>query len=167
MEKDYYSLLKKYNLSKLLYEELISYMKFYKIYTNQYFQKITGLYSEFENKLLKYKNESNPKINSIHIFQLIKIMPDATKKQVLNYFPIFENIETFAENFNKLINEKIIIIKNQQDKYNEIKKNFLNKKQEVENFKTLYFNKLSQTEDIITEFLNKQKAIEENKGKSN
>ena len=154
-----------YNLSKLLYEEFINYMKFYKVYTNQYFQKITALYCEFENKLIKYKNESNPKINSIHIFQLIKIIPDATKKQVVNYFPIFENIETFADNFNKLINEKIIIIKNHQDKYNEIKKNFITKKQEVENFKTLYFNKLSQTEDLISEYFNKQKIIEENKEK--
>ena len=154
-----------YNLSKLLYEELINYMKFYKIYTNQYFQKITTLYSEFENKLLKYKNESNPKINNIHIIQLIKIIPDATKKQVINYFPIFENIETFAENYNKIINEKIMIIKNHQDKYNETKKNFINKKQEVENFKGLYFNKLSHTEDIINEYFNKQKIIEDNKYK--
>lgn len=154
-----------YNLSKLLYEELINYMKLYKIYTNQYFQKMTALHSEFENKLLKFKNESNPKINNIQIFQLIKIIPDATKKQVVNYFPIFDNIETFAENFNKLINEKIIIMKYQQDKYNEIKRNFINKKQEVENLKTLYFNKLSQTEDIINEYFNKQKKIEENKDK--
>ena len=49
------------------------------------------------------------------------------KKQILNFFPILDNIDIFIENFNKLINKKIVLIKNQQEKYNESRKIFLKK----------------------------------------
>ena len=137
-----------FNLSKLLYEEVLNYMKLYKIHTSQYLQKISSLQSDLENKLLKYKNESNQKIYTDQTFQFIKLFPDIIKKQILNYLPIFDNIDKFIENFNEIINQKIILIKNQQDKYNESKKKFKQKCQEIETYKTQYFNSLSQTEDI-------------------
>ena len=156
-----------YNFSKLLYDELLSYIKLYKTYTNQYFEKMIALQSDFDKKILKYKNESNKKINTHHILQFIKIIPKVIKKQILNYFPILEKLDIFEENYNKFMNQKILLIKNQQEKYNESRKNFIKKCQEVDTFKTSYFNNLSQTEDTIKEYLTLKKANEEKKEKLN
>ena len=156
-----------FNLSKLLYRELLYYMKLYKIHTSQYLQKISSLQSDLENKLLKYKNESNQKMYTDNIFRFIKLFPHIIKKQILNYLPVFDNIDKFIENFNELINQKITLVINQQDKYNESKKNFKQKCQEVEINKTQYFNSLSQTEDIINEYLTQKIHIEEFKNNMN
>ena len=150
-----------FNLSKLLYEELLNYMKLYKTSTSQYCQKISFLQLELENKIINYKIEINQKINNSHIFQFIKLFPDIIKKQILVYLPVLDNIEKFIKNFNALINQKVLLIKNQQDKYNESKKMFKQKFQEIENYKIQYFNNLSQTEDIINEYFTQKKKIEE------
>ena len=152
-----------YNFSKLLYDEFLTYIRLYKTHTTQYCEKMTLLQNDLEKKILKYKNESNKKINNYHIVQFIKIIPEMIKKQILNFFPILDNIDIFIENFNKLINKKIVLIKNQQEKYNESRKIFLKKCQEVDNFKNVYFNNLNQTEDIVKEYFTQKKNIEESK----
>lgn len=156
-----------YNLSKLLYEELLNYIKSYKNHTFQYCQKILQLQLEFDNKLLKYKHESNQRINSDYIFQYIKIIPDIIKKQISNYTPLFNNIDIFIKNFDELINQKVLIIKNQQEKYNESKKNYIKKYQEIDNFKTIYINNLSQIEDILSQSFLIKKKIEDSQEKIN
>lgn len=156
-----------YNFSKLLYDELLSYIKLYKTYTNQYCEKMKALQSDFDKKILKYKNESNKKINNHHILQFIKIIPKLIKKQILNYFPILDKIDIFEEKYNKFMNQQILLIKNQQEKYNESRKNFIKKCQEVDHIKTAYFNNLNQTEDTIKEYFILKKDIEEKKEKLN
>ena len=152
-----------YNFSKLLYDEFLTYIRLYKTHTTQYCEKMTLLQNDLEKKILKYKNESNKKINNYHIVQFIKIIPEMIKKQILNFFPILDNIDIFIENFNKLINKKIVLIKNQQEKYNESRKIFLKKCQEVDNFKNVYFNNLNQTEDIVKEYFTQKKILKKAK----
>ena len=156
-----------YNLSKALYEEFLNYMKLYKLYTNQYCQKIVTLESDFENKILKFQHESNKKIHNNYIIQFIKMFPDIIKKQIFNYFSIFDKIEEFITKFNDILNQKITLVKFQQDKYNECKSKFIKKCQEIDIIKTRYFNILSETEDIINKYLIQRKKIEEYKANPN
>ena len=156
-----------YNLSKLLYVELLNYMKIYKFHSIQYCQKIKTIELEFENKILKYKTETNKKINTNYIIQFIKMFPDIIKKQLFNYFSIFDKIEEFTKKFNDIINQKILLVKIEHDKYNESKKIYIKKCQEIDNMKTLYFNSISETEDIINEYLIQRKKIEDYKIQNN
>ena len=156
-----------YNLSKALYEEFLNYMKLYRLYTNQYCQKIVTLESDFEKKILKFQHESNKKIHNNYIIQFIKMFPDIIKKQIFNYFSIFDKIVEFIAKFNDILNQKITLVKFHQDKYGECKSKFIKKCQEIDTIKTRYFNSLSETEDIINEYLIQRKKIEEYKANPN
>lgn len=156
-----------YNTSKSLYEEILNYMKLYKTHTSQYCQKMSSLNLDFENKLLTYKNESNKNIDTSHIFQYIKIFPELIKKKIFNYLPLFDNIDIFIKEFEDLVTQKKLLLKNQQDKYNESKKNLIKKFQEIDNFKNLYLTNISQTEDTINEYFTQKKKITEYKENPN
>lgn len=138
-----------YNLSKVLYEEIINYMNTYKTYTFQYSQKISNLQKEFENKITCLKEKYEDNIYKEHLFEYIIIFPNIIKKQLTNYSPLFNIIELFIKDFGELMNQKINLIKTQQEQYNDSKRTFLSKFQEIENMKSTFFNNLSLTEETI------------------
>ena len=147
-----------YDLSKVLYEEIINYMNNYKTYTSQYSQKLSCLQKEFENKIINLKSKFPLDIFKEHLFEYINIFPNIIKKQLSNYTPLFNCLELFIKDFNDLKNKNINLVKNQQEEYNNSKKNFLAKYQEIENIKSSYFNNLSITEDTITQYYSQKKV---------
>ena len=150
-----------YNLSKSLYEEIINYVNTYKIQTSQYSQKISNLQKEYENKITSLKGKFQTNIYNEHLFEYVNIFPNIIKKQLSNYSPLFDLLELFIKNFSELINQKINLIKAQQEQYNESKKNFLLKYQEIENSKASYFNNLSITEETIIQYYSQKKVDNE------
>jgi len=149
-----------YDLSKILYEEVINYMNAYKIHTSQYSQKISNLQKEYENKITSLKGKYDTNIYNEHLFEYVNIFPNIIKKQLSNYDPLFTTLELFIKDFCELMNKKIILIKTYQDQYTESKKAFLSKYQEIENSKTSLFNNLSLTEDAITQFYTQKKFVD-------
>ena len=150
-----------YELSKVLYEEIINYMNIYKTYTSQYSQKLSSLQKEYENKITNLKSQFNSNIFKEHLFEYINIFPNIIKKQLSNYSALFNCFEIFIKDFSDLINQKINLIKTQQEEYNDYKKNFLAKYQEIDNIKSSYFNNLSITEDTITQYYSLKKVDNE------
>ena len=146
-----------YNLSKTLYEEIINYMNFYKIHTLFYTQKIRNIQNEFDNKINNLKGKSDKNIYNEHLFEYINLFPNIIKKQIANYSSLCDNIEIFIKDFGELINQKVNLIKIQQTKYNDSKKNFLLKYQETENAKTSFFNNLSITEETVIQYYTQKK----------
>ena len=146
-----------YNLSKTLYEEIINYMNFYKIHTLFYTQKIRNIQNEFDNKINNLKGKSDKNIYNEHLFEYINLFPNIIKKQIDNYSSLCNNIEIFIKDFGELINQKVNLIKIQQTKYNDSKKNFLLKYQETENAKTSFFNNLSITEETVIQYYTQKK----------
>ena len=150
-----------YNLSKKLYEEIIIYLNSYKTFTLLYYQKITSLHKEFENKLNSLKDKSDNNIYNEHLFEYINLFPNIIKKQLANYSPLFNIIELFIKDFGELMNQKINLIKSQQEQYDESKRAFLSKYQETENIKSACFNNFSITEDTIIQFYTQKKSDKE------
>ena len=150
-----------YELSKVLYEEIINYMNIYKTYTSQYSQKLSSLQKEYENKITNLKSQFDSNIFKEHLFEYINIFPNIIKKQLSNYSALFNCFEIFIKDFSDLINQKINLIKTQQEEYNDYKKNFLAKYQEIDNIKSSYFNNLSITEDTITQYYSLKKVDNE------
>ena len=149
-----------YDLSKMLYEEVINYMNAYKIHTSQYTQKILNLQKEYDNKITSLKGKYETNIYNEHLFEYVNIFPNIIKKQLSNYDPLFTSLELFIKDFCELMNKKILSIKTYQDQYNDSKKNFLSKYQEIENSKASYFNNLSLTEDAIIQFYTQKKVVD-------
>ena len=150
-----------YELSKVLYEEIINYMNIYKTYTSQYSQKLSSLQKEYENKITNLKSQFDSNIFKEHLFEYINIFPNIIKKQLSNYSALFNCFEIFIKDFSDLISQKINLIKTQQEEYNDYKKNFLAKYQEIDNIKSSYFNNLSITEDTITQYYSLKKVDNE------
>ena len=150
-----------YNLSKKLYEEIIIYLNSYKTFTLIYSQKITNLHKEFENKLNNLKDKSDNNIYNEHLFEYINLFPNIIKKQLANYSPLFNIIELFIKDFGELMNQKINLIKSQQEQYDESKRTFLSKYQETENIKSACFNNFSIAEDTIIQFYTQKKTDKE------
>ena len=146
-----------YDLSKVLYEEIINYMNSYKIFTSQYYQKISILQKEFEIKITNLKEKTEINIYNEHLFEYINIFPNIIKKQLNNYCSLFNSLEIFIKDFGELINQKLNIIKVEQDQYKESKKAFLSKYLEIENIKSSYFNNLSLTEETIIQYYSQKK----------
>ena len=149
-----------YDLSKMLYEEVINYMNAYKIHTSQYTQKILNLQKEYDNKITSLKGKYETNIYNEHLFEYVNIFPNIIKKQLSNYDPLFTSLELFIKDFCELMNKKILSIKTYKDQYNDSKKNFLSKYQEIENSKASYFNNLSLTEDAIIQFYTQKKVVD-------
>ena len=141
-----------YNLSKTLYEEIINYMTSYKIQTLFYAQKIMNIRKEFDNKINNLEQKSDKNIYNEHLFEYISLLPNIIKKQVENYSSLCDNIELFIKDFGELMNQKVNLIRIQQTKYNDSKKNFFLKYQETENAKSSFFNNLSITEDAVIQY---------------
>ena len=150
-----------YELSKVLYEEIINYMNIYKTYTSKYSQKLSCLQKEYENKITNLKSQFDSNIFKEHLFEYINIFPNIIKKQISSYSSLFNCFEIFIKDFSDLINQKINLIKTQQEEYNDSKKNFLTKYQEIDNIKSSYFNNLSITEDTITQYYSQKKVDNE------
>ena len=149
-----------YDLSKMLYEEVINYMNAYKIHTSQYAQKILNSQKEYDNKITSLKGKYETNIYNEHLFEYVNIFPNIIKKQLSNYDPLFTSLELFIKDFCELMNKKILSIKTYKDQYNDSKKNFLSKYQEIENSKASYFNNLSLTEDAIIQFYTQKKVVD-------
>jgi hypothetical protein len=66
-------------------------------------------------------------------------------------------LEIFIKDFGELINQKLNLIKVEQDQYKESKKAFLSKYLEIENIKSSYFNNLSLTEETIIQYYSQKK----------
>ena len=149
-----------FKLTKLLYQEIINYLKCFNTHTAQYTEQILNLQNEFENKLNNLKEQFNT-VYDEHLFNYINIFPLIIKKQINNYSSLTNDIDLFLKDFVELMNKKIILIKTNIEQYNDSKKNFLIKYQEMENMKTSFFNNLSLTEDSINQYYTKKKIDKE------
>ena len=149
-----------FKLTKLLYQEIINYLRNFKIHTSQYYEKISNMQNDFENKLNILK-EQFCTVYDEHLFNYINLFPIIIKKQITNYSSLMNIIDLFLKDFVELMNKKIILIKSEIEQYNDSKKNFIMKFQEMENIKTTFFNNLSLTEDIINQYYTKKRIDKE------
>ena len=149
-----------FKLAKLLYQEIINYFRAFKIHTSQYSDRILKLQNDFENKLTSLKEQFKT-VHDEHLFNYINIFPIIIKKHVSNYSSLINVIDLFLKDFVELMNNKINLIKNNIEQYNDSKKNFIIKCQEMENIKTSFFNNLSLTEDVISQYYTMKKIDKE------
>ena len=110
-----------FKLAKLLYQEIINYFRAFKIHTSQYSDRILKLQNDFENKLTSLKEQFKT-VYDEHLFNYINIFPIIIKKHVSNYSSLINVIDLFLKDFVELMNNKINIIKNNIEQYNDSKK---------------------------------------------
>ena len=162
--------LKYYDNLKILVDNHLNYIKTYKVFTTEYYNKLTAFHQDYINKTKKIISEIS-KIKSInlnHNINISDIIPRVSTLYLDNIKYFIEDIDKSIASFMKINKEKELLILKLKSTFEESKNDLSQKVHNLNKVKNNFMNNMENTENLLNQYyLNKNQIPNENNDLAN
>ena len=165
--------LKYFNIIKSLNDNYLNYIKSYYSASKDFFSILLNIQKKNNEKTKETLNKlgKTENVNLSQIIKFISVIPKILDIHLQNLDYLLKNLENEMKSYQNFLKEKEILVLNFESQFEDVKKNFITKDNEINKLKISFLNNMKNSEETIYKFYSLQKEKKDpnkkNKDKKN